>query len=236
MKEKGADPMDLLVVFMRTILVYFIVLMVMRLMGKREVGKLSVFDLVVSVMIAEISIIVIDESDRPMLNGLVPLFTIVGIQILVSYVSMKNDRIRHLIEGKPTILINRGKLDEKEMKATRYNLDDLLMQLREKDIANVADVEFAILEPTGKLSVFPKAEKEPLTKEDYFGDKVDYTGLPLPVILDGKVQDDNLKKLGKTRFWLKNKLQEKDCHDFKEVFFASIDHRGQLFLDKKDRK
>jgi uncharacterized membrane protein YcaP (DUF421 family) len=233
---KGADPVDLLVIFMRTILIYFVVLAVMRLMGKREVGKLSVFDLVVSIMIAEISIIVIEDAARPMINGLVPLLTLVGVQILVSYVSLKSDKIRHFIEGKPTILINRGKLQEQEMKSTRYNLDDLLIQLREKSIANVADVEFAILEPSGKLSVFTKTDKEHDTKEDLFGDHIEYKGLPLPVILDGKVQDDNLQKLGKTRFWLKNKIQEKGCNDFKEVFFASIDHRGKIFLDVKDRK
>jgi uncharacterized membrane protein YcaP (DUF421 family) len=233
---KGADPMDLLVVFMRTILIYFIVLAVMRLMGKREVAKLSIFDLVVSIMIAEISIFVIEDPDQPMISGLVPLFTLVGIQIVVSYTSMKSDKIRYLLEGKPTILINRGKLQEQELKSTRYNLDDLLMQLREKDIANVADVEFAILEPSGKLSVFPKSERDPVTKEDVFGDEVEYRGLPLPVILDGKVQDENLNKLGKTRFWLKNKIQDKGCRDFKEVFFASVDHRGQLFVDIRDRK
>jgi uncharacterized membrane protein YcaP (DUF421 family) len=111
-----------------------------------------------------------------------------------------------------------------------------MMQLREKDIRSVADVEFAILEPSGKLSVFPKPNMEPATKGDIFGDQVEYVGLPLPVILDGKVQDENLDKLGKTRFWLKNKIKEKGCQDFKEVFFASVDQRGQIFLDKKDRK
>lgn len=228
--------MDLLVVFMRTVLIYFVVLALMRLMGKREIGKLSVFDFVVSFMIAESAILVIENTNQPLMKGLVPLFTIVAIQIIVSYISLKNDKFRHMIDGRPSVVINKGQLQEEELRATRYNLDDLLMQLREKDIARVQDVEFAILEPSGKLSVFPRAEKEPVTKEDLFGDRVQYSGVPLPVILDGKVEDENLEKLGKTRFWLKNKIQEKGCHDFKEVFFASVDQNGNIFVDKKDKK
>lgn len=228
--------MELLVVFMRTIFMYFIVLALMRLMGKREVGKLSVFDLVVSLMIAEIAILSIEETDQPLLFGIVPLITLVAIQIITSYISMKSEAIRHMIEGKPSVLINKGEIQEKELKAIRYNLDDLMMQLREKDIRSVADVEFAILEPSGKLSVFPKPGMEPATKQDLFGDQVRYNGLPLPVILDGKVQDENLEKLGKTRFWLKSKIKQKGCQDFKEVFFASVDQQGQIFIDRKDRK
>lgn len=224
--------MEIFTIFLRTILIYFVIVIIMRMMGKREIGKLSVFDLVVSIMIAEMAVIVIEDAKRPMLEGLVPMLTLVIIQIGIALISLKSQKIRYLIEGKPAILIDKGEIQVSEMKKMRYNLDDLLIQLREKNIANVADVEFAILEPSGKLSIFPKEEKAPPTREE-IGVTAPNIGLPLPLIMDGKVQDDTLKKIQKTRFWLKNELQALGCHDFKEVFFASIDYRGKIFISKK---
>jgi uncharacterized membrane protein YcaP (DUF421 family) len=134
-------------------------------------------------------------------------------------------------------LIENGKLNQAEMRKQRYTLDDLMMQLRERSVKNVADVEFAVLETSGKLSVIEKEKQSSQTKPspDVVSDipRIRYEGLPLPLIMDGKVQDDNLEKLGKTRFWLKNQLQAKGVNDFKQVFFCTIDYRGRLFLDKK---
>ncbi|SEC73146.1 DUF421 domain-containing protein [Paenibacillus sp. GP183] len=214
--------MDIMIVFLRTVLIYFVVFLVLRIMGKREVGKLSLFDLVISIMIAEIAVFVLEDSNKPLIEGLVPMGTLVLIQLLIAFLTLKSRWIRLLFEGKPSLLIEKGQLNRDEMKKQRYNLDDLLLQLRQQKVRDVADVELAILEPTGKLSVIEKGSNP-----------FRFEGLPLPLILDGKVQDDQLEKLGQTRFWLKNQLQARGVFDFKEVFFCSIDHRGHIFLNRK---
>lgn len=227
--------MVILPLFFRTVLVYAVVFLVMRIMGKREIGKLSVFDLVISIMIAEIGVFVLDDIERPLSHGLVPIATLVLIQVLTAHLSLRSRKLRMIIDGEPSVLIQHGKLDREEMKRQRYNLDDLMVQLRQNRVMNVADVEFAILETSGKLTVVEKPEEKKKEEEppvDLF-DTIRYEGLPLPLIMDGKVQDANLEKLGKTRFWLKSQIQQEGVREFKEVFFCSVDHRGKLFLDKK---
>lgn len=222
--------MDVLTIFLRTLLIYFVIILIMRIMGKREIGKLSVVDLVVSIMIAEIAVFVIEDPEKPLLQGILPMATLLAVQLIMAYISLKSQTIRLWFDGRPSIIIRNGKIDQEEMKKQRYNLDDLLLQLRENKIMNVADVEFAILETSGKLTV---QEKPTVSKSKADASNIRYEGLPIPLIMDGKVQDDNLEKLGKTRFWLKNRLQEKGVNEFKDVFFCTIDYRGQLFVNKK---
>ncbi|MDQ0901426.1 MULTISPECIES: DUF421 domain-containing protein [unclassified Paenibacillus] len=225
--------MDILTIFLRTVLIYFVVFLMLRLMGKREIGKLSLFDLVISIMIAEIAVFVLEDSSKPLMDGLVPMATLVLIQIFIAFITLKSRTVRILFDGRPSVLINKGMIDREEMKKHRYNLDDLMLQLRQNKIMNVADVEFAVLEPSGKLSVVEREVKETAEVNDGVKGAIRYEGLPLPLIMDGKVQDANLEKIGKTRFWLKNQLQVKGARDFKEVFYCSIDHRGRMFLDRK---
>ncbi|MFH5182261.1 DUF421 domain-containing protein [Paenibacillus sp. TAB 01] len=222
----------MLTLFFRTILVYFIVFLTLRIMGKREIGKLSVFDLVISIMIAEIAVFVLEDTEKPMFEGILPMITLVGVQIFIAFLSLKNEKLRRLFEGKPAYIIQNGELNRKVMKQHRYNLDDLLLQLRQNRVMDVADVEFAILEPSGKLTVVEKKPPAPQEADDK-QPKIRYEGLPVPLIMDGKVQDDGLEKIGKTRFWLKSQLQSKGVREFKEVFFCTIDHRGRWFIDRK---
>ncbi|WP_409341623.1 DUF421 domain-containing protein [Paenibacillus sp. MBLB4367] len=226
--------MEVWSLFFRTLLTYFIVFMVMRLMGKREIGKLSVFDLVIFIMIAEIAVFVIEDVHKPLTYGIVPILTLMLTQIGLAILALRSQWIRSMFDGKPSFLIKNGQLDRDEMKRQRYNLDDLMQQLRQNRVVNVADVEFAILEPSGKLTVLEKKGKAEEARSE-FQDTMRLEGLPLPLIMDGKVQDESLSKLGQTRFWLKNQLQTKGVNDFKEVFFCSIDHRGKLFVDKKKK-
>ncbi|KEO82244.1 membrane protein [Tumebacillus flagellatus] len=218
---------------LRVVLFYFVILASMRLMGKREIGQLSVFDLVVSVMIAEVAAMTLESEKMPIMRGVVIVALLVVLQISMSWLTLKSVTLRSIVEGKPTLLIANGKIRDDEMRRTRYSLSDLMTQLREKDIATVSDVEFAILETTGKLSVFPKAEKRPVTPED-LGLTVPRTGLPLPLIVDGTVMDGNLEKIGQTRFWLKNELQKYGHSEFRKIFYCSIDNQGSLFIDPKE--
>lgn len=243
-----------------TVLMYFFIFLCMRIMGKREIGKLSVFDLTISIMIAEIAVFVIEDIKRPIYEGLVPMATLVLIQVIVAQLSLKSRTVRLLMDGKPSILISDGKLHRGEMRRQRYNIDDLLQQLRGQNIASPADVEFAILEPSGQLTVFEKdkdvsssnhlgnssigAEKEKSGHNSdessktikFPKDKIRYEGLPIPLIMDGKVQDHNLEMIGKTRFWLRTQIRQKGVSDFRDVFLCSIDHKGKLYIDRLDSR
>ncbi|MCV4229553.1 DUF421 domain-containing protein [Virgibacillus sp. LDC1] len=253
------------ILILRTILMYVVIFVTMRIMGKREIGKLSIFDLVISVMIAEIAVFVLEDVHKPIWEGLAPIAVLVAIQVGLAYIGLKNRSIRLFADGKPSVLVSRGRLHRKEMARLRYNLDDLMQQLRGKDIDSLADVEFAILETSGQLTVIPKdtgnssnsssnsssrssntstannssstsfqSENNP-TVVDIPYDKITYEGLPIPLILDGKVQDENLELIQKTRFWLKNEIQNYGAKDFKDIFLCSIDHKGRIYIDRKDR-
>lgn len=219
----------------RTLLMYFLVLIALRLMGKREIGKLSIFDLVVSVMMAEIAVFIIEDLDMAISRAIVPILTLMLTQIILSYITLKSKKIRELVEGQPAILIANGEIKDEEMRKQRYTIDDLITQLREKNIANIADVEFAILETSGKLSVFPKPSDQPVTKRDLGIDKIQqYNGLPLPLVADGRVMSKNLKKIDKDNNWLYNQLLMHGYNNIKEIYFASIDHNGTFYIDPKD--
>lgn len=257
---------DILTFVIRTMFMYAIVFIVLRVMGKREIGKLSVFDLVISIVIAEIAVFSLEDPKRPLYEALVPMITLVIIQITLAFFSMKSRKFRTLFDGKPSVIIAKGELQRDEMKKQRYNLDDLFVQLRGQQINNIADVEFAILETNGQLSVIPKedyesesldateanaSEKEKQATANHQAPsinqtsksrskkifvpkgKISYQGLPIPLIMDGKVQDHNLEDIHKTRFWLKNIIQQHGVKDFKDVFLCSIDHKGKIYIDLK---
>ncbi|WP_256756769.1 DUF421 domain-containing protein [Cohnella sp. WQ 127256] len=244
--------MELTSILLRTTFMYFFIFLILRLMGKREIGKLSVFDLVISIMIAEIAVIVIESTEKSLLLAVAPMLLLVLIQISIAFFSLKSRKVRTLFDGKPSVLIRDGRLNRHEMHRQRYNLDDLMGQLRENQLTEISDVELAVLETSGKLSVIKKEQNSTIEEgstrkngSSFDGDqergyskmdenpKIRYELLPMPLIMDGQVQDDNLEKLGKTRFWLKNVLQSYEVDNFKNVFFCSIDHKGKLYVDKK---
>lgn len=241
--------MELTAILLRTSFMYIFIFVIMRMMGKREIGKLSVFDLVISIMIAEIAVIVIESTDKPLLVAIAPMLFLSLTQVGIAYLTLKNNKLRQWIDGKPSVIIRHGRLNRREMRKQRYNLDDLMVQLRECGITDIDEVELAVLESTGKLSVIEKdqrdgsANKEGTAKTSSIDTrssmnafpKVRYELLPLALILDGQVQDDNLESMGKNRFWLKKELQGYGIDSFKDVFFCSIDHRGKLYVDKKSR-
>ncbi|MBB6674272.1 DUF421 domain-containing protein [Cohnella nanjingensis] len=242
---------------------YFFVFLILRLMGKREIGKLSVFDMVISIMLAEIAVISIESPDRALWATLAPMALLVLIQLTISRFTLKSRRLRLWFDGQPSVIISRGHLNWEEMKRQRYSLDDLLMQLRENKVDNVGQVELAVLESSGKLSVLPR-DREPASDEEASdrsengafstrdresaagperGDaakevppdppRVRFELLPLPLILDGEVQEENLGKAGKNLLWLKQELRQRGVKDVRQVFFCSIDHRGKLYVDRK---
>lgn len=201
---------------------YFAILIIFRLMGKREIGELSVLDLVVFIMIGEMAVVAIENHSEPVVNTLLPMVVLLGIQIALALFSLHSNRFRKLIDGKPSILISKGKIDEKEMRKQRYNVDDLLMQLRSKDIDNIADVEFAILETSGELSVVKKSKNK--------NKPASYTE---PLIVGGKIQQNNLKKSDKTEAWLRSELQKRGYGDISRISFCSYQD-GEFYIDLDD--
>lgn len=236
----------------RTLLMYVIVFIVLRLMGKREIGKLSVFDLVISVMIAELAVIEIEDPDNDLMHGIYPIIILLIVQLTTAFLFLKSRKLRLIFDGKPSVIIAKGRIYKDELHKQRYNLDDLMVQLREQGIASINDVDFAILETSGKLSIIPKADSQQqemsdseLIEQNKQEQKEDrqtegengipsgfrYETLPIPLIMDGKVMDSNLEKLKKTRFWLKNVIQEKGASQFKEVLLCTIDHKNRIYID-----
>ncbi|MGE7881291.1 DUF421 domain-containing protein [Bacillus sp. NPDC094077] len=208
----------------RTMLLYIIILIIFRLMGKREIGELSVLDLVVFIMLGEMAVVAIENTDKSLWHQLVPMTFLMCIQIILSVISLKFQRFRHLIEGEPAILINAGKIDEKKMRKQRYNIDDLMMQLREQGVGDVRDVEYAILEPSGKLSIFQKQKSKK--------SKNDTPVFTLPLIIDGEIQFNHLQMIEHTDEWLIEKLKNLGYNDITKILYCSFQN-GQFFVDLK---
>ncbi|WML54172.1 DUF421 domain-containing protein [Neobacillus sp. PS3-12] len=212
-----------IIILFRTIMLYILILVIFRVMGKREIGELSILDLVVFIMIAEMAVVGIEDTKDPIMHTIFPMLLLMFIQILFAVISLKSKRFRDFVDGTPTLIIKQGKIDEKAMRNQRYNFDDLLMQLREKDIRRISDVEFAILEASGKLSVFEK-EKKPDQNE---GD------ITIPLIIDGVINEDHLTRMGKTNLWLRQELRKLGYQDIKKISFCSFEN-GKFFIDVMD--
>lgn len=228
-------------VLLRTLFSYFFLLILVRLMGKRELGKLSVFDVVISIMLAEMAALAIEDVDKPALRFYLPMLLIALLEVAFAYVSLKSKKFRDTVDGSADLIIENGQIREQAMRRNRLNMDDLMVHLRQKDVKNIADVEFALLEPTGQMSVFLKEQKDKVTREDLSLLKkqqvgpVSYKGLPIPLILDGKVRTEALSKIGQNELWLKREIRKYGIKDIREVSFCSIDERGIMYLDKKDK-
>ncbi|MED1792513.1 DUF421 domain-containing protein [Brevibacillus nitrificans] len=232
---------DMTTALLRTLFSYFFLLLMLRVMGKRELGKLSVFDVVISIMLAEMAVLAIEEIEKPAILFYIPMLLIGLLEILMAYISLKSKKVRDVVDGSADLIIENGQIREAAMKRNRLNLDDLMVHLRQKNVKNIADVEFALLEPTGQMSVFLKERKDPVTREDLglferepIG-PVSYKGLPIPLILDGRIRTEALNKIGQNELWLKREIRKYGIRDIREVSFCSIDERGIIYLDKKDK-
>lgn len=211
--------MEYMTVLFRTLFYYFLITFIYRLLGKREVGELSIMDFIVSIFIAELAAISIDKHHENLFMSLLPMIMIVILQIIISKISLKSSKVRTIIDGDPSVIINRGKINFKEMLNQRYNLDDLLVQLRSKGIKSIEEVDYAILETSGKLSVFKKEEDKTRT-------------YPLPIIIDGEIQEDTLIQINKDKKWLNTKLKEEN-YTLEDIFYGFYKN-NKLFLIKKD--
>jgi len=222
----------MLIVIARTILLYGTVILVIRIMGKRQVGELQPFELAITIMISALAAIPMEDIDIPLLFSIIPIFLLLAFQVIISIISMRSTKARSFLCGKPTILIKNGRIIEDNLKKLRINLNDLLEQLRIKGYYNIADIEFAIMETTGKISVIPKSQKRPLTPDD-LNIPTDYEGISQSLIIDGEVQHKNLAKIGLNEKWLLNELKKFNIYNLNQIFFAAIDSKGNLLYQLK---
>lgn len=222
----------MLVVFIRTLILFLIVVVVMRAMGKRQIGQLQPFELAVAIMISELAAVPMQDTGIPLVNGIVPIITLLVAQIILSLISLKSPKARNIICGKPNILIENGKINEVNLRKELYTMNDLLEQLRIKGTSNILDVEYAILETNGQLSIIPKSQKRPLTPEDI---KIDthYEGIPLDLVIDGDINYNNLKKANLDEKWLMKELNNWGITNTKDALFVSMDSSGKIYFQKK---
>lgn len=212
--------MKYFIIFYRSVFFYILITVVYRIMGKREIGELSIMDFIVSIFIAEMVAISIENYEASILVSLIPISILVFLEIVMSYLSLGNKKIRRAVDGEPSVIINRGVIDLEEMKKQRYNLDDLLLQLREKSIKSIEEVDYAILETSGKLSIF-KRKDDP--NRNY----------PLPLIIDGKVDKDVLIQINKSDEWLEEQL-EKENIILKNIFYGFYQNK-KLYIIEQDK-
>ena len=214
----------MLIVAIRTLIMYLVLLLAVRIMGKSELSKMSPFQLVIVFMIAELAAIPIDSADASLINGIIAITMLMFLQVLISFLSIKSESFKNFISGKPTMLIEKGKLNVKELTRQRISCTDLLEQLRLENCPSISDVEYAILESNGQLSVIPKAKNRPLTPKDMEG------VLPAIVVSDGVVYDRNLILAGIDRINFDNKLKSAGISSVKDIFLAFCDSEKKIHI------
>ncbi len=221
----------MLITFFRSIVLYIVVLIVMRLMGKREIGQLQPFELAISIMIADLATIPMTEIGIPIFNGIIPILGLLVMHLSISVLNLKSMKAREIICGKPRILIYRGKINEQALKKERFTINELQERLRGNNVVNLGDVEYAILETSGQVTVIQKPSKRTTIPED-FNIEPEYEGIPYDLVVDGKIMNENLKAIGKNYAWLKKQV-EKFGMQPEEALIVTIDGKSQIFCQKK---
>ncbi|MBQ9979667.1 MAG: DUF421 domain-containing protein [Oscillospiraceae bacterium] len=223
----------MIIIFLRTIILYCIIVVAFRIMGKRQIGELEPSELVTAVLISELACIPMQDSRIPLLAGVVPVLTLLAFELLVSAVTMKSIKLRLLLCGSPSIVVREGKPVQHAMKKNRLTIDELAEQLRKNGITDISTVKYAILETDGTLSMIPYAASEPPTASD-MGVKAAQTALTTILVSNGRVLSENLKFRSLDNRWLEKTLKSRGIDDIKDVFLLSIDDDKKIYLVKVD--
>ncbi len=220
-------------VFIRTVLLYILIVFSLRIMGKRQLGELQPSDLVVTILISNIATLPIEDVNIPLISGVIPILTFVALEVLISVISLKWDGARKLVSGSPKIIIQNGVINQKELKKLRFSIDDLMEQLRSKDVFDIADVDFAIVETTGQVSIYKKFAKQNVTAQmlSVTPSKQDLS-FPYILIKDGKINYEGLVLLNLEKKWLENVLKNEKIQ-VQDVFLFTADRTQKYSLIKK---
>ena len=222
----------MLLSFLRTGALYLVLILAVRMMGKRQIGQMEASEFVVTMLVANLASIPMQDGAIPLYSGLVPILTVLGMELTLSGLLLRSLVLRKFFCGKPVILIDNGKILEDNLRKTRVTLDELLGHLRQKDVLQVTEVQFAILETDGTLSVFPYPRCRPATAEEA-GIKTQPQYLPITLIQDGQILRENLKKSGRDEVWLEQKLQKQNA-DLKSTLLMTVDESGSILWMGKE--
>lgn len=223
----------MLTTFIRTIILYILVLVIMRMMGKREIGQLQPFELAIAIMIADLASIPMANIGIPIFSGIIPILALLMMHLIISNINLKSINMRKIICGKPTILIYRGKIDEKALKKEKFTINELQERLRGNNVFNIGDVEYAILETSGQITVIQKPDKRTTIPAD-FDIMPEYEGIPYDLVIDGKIMHENLKAIGKDEIWLEREVKKFKIRP-EEALVVTFDGKGQIFCQAKEK-
>ena len=219
----------------RTIILYLLIIAGIRLMGKRQVGELEPSELVLSLIIADLAAVPMQDFGIPLLTGIIPILTLLSLTMILSVLTMKSVRFRTLMCGRPSVIIRKGKIDQGEMRRNRLTVDELLEELRAQGYPGPAGVEYAILETNGQLSVPPWTREQPPTQKQ-LGIVSEETGLPLVLISDGRLLPQNLSARGYDEEWLKKQLKRQGVSRPEQIFLMTVDELGDVYAAPKERQ
>lgn len=223
----------MLVSVFRAFFLYIFVIVVMRIMGKREIGQLQPYELAITMIISELVALPMENNGIPLLSGVIPILVITFTQMLLSYLTTKSQWIQDVISGTYSVIVENGKMIEKNMAEQKYTITELLEQLRMNGVTKISDVQYAILETSGELSIILKEAKRPVTAEQMMVN-TDYEGLPINLIMDGKLVDKNLSSANMTKDDV-NKILEENVLKIEDVFYLNVDAKKEYYLQKKEK-
>lgn len=222
------------ITLIRTSLLYALLILAVRLMGKRQVAELEPAEFVVTMLLANLASVPMQDNGLPLLSGILPIFTVLSLELILAVVSMRLPFVRRMLNGVPTLLIRDGRIDQKALAASRVSLDELEQKLREKDVFDCAEVAYAILETDGELTVLSYPQHQPATRSDV-GATLSPVGLFYNVISDGSILWNNLKQVGFDRKWLQAELKRRGCR-VKDVFLLAVDQSGSVRFVGKEKQ
>ena len=221
------------VIFIRTLILYFSLLLFLRLLGKRQLGEMELSEFLVASLIADLAANPLQDIGMPMLNGIIPIVTLFCCEMLISTLSMRSVRLRAFLFGKPSLLIFHGRIDQREMRQIRFTLDELMQEMRSQGVRDLSTVEYAFLETSGKLSILLYPNEQPPSAGD-LNVPTRITGFPRILVSDGRLIRENLIKSGHDERWLAKQLVLRGC-ELGEVFLLTVDDASQVYCAKKER-
>ena len=224
----------MIISYIRTIVLYILLITVIRLMGKRQIGQMEPAEFVVTMLVANLAAIPMQDSAIPLFSGFVPILTVLGVELCLSTLSLRSIRLRKILCGKPVILIENGNILQENLRKTRVTLDELTGHLREKDVLDLKSVQYAILETNGNLSVFPYPKDRPATAKEA-GIQAQKQYLPLTIVSDGKIIKDNLQKAGKDRRWIARVLQQHQA-DLEDTWLLTVDSADHILFYRREKE
>lgn len=223
------------IIIIRTLIIYAALLVTLRLLGKRQLGEMELSEFVLAALVADLASNPLQDLGIPMLNGLVPILILFCCEILIAGLAMKNIRLRDTLFGRPSLLIVKGRINQRELRQNRFFVDELMQELRNQSILDISQVEYAILETDGKLNVIPYAEHLPVTPSQ-LGIRTDDGGYPRIIVSDGRVLEDNLRGMGRDLNWLKKELGRQGQSDVEKVFLMTLNQAGQVYFARKEEE